>query len=104
MEDVNWGTVFGIMGAICAIVFPFIAYQKGLKTESKEQGQEKGVLLTEIGYIKKGIDSIERKHDAQEKRFTQLEIQIGRVDECAKSAHKRIDEHVRERPGFGANK
>jgi hypothetical protein len=92
--ETNWGTIIGIAGVLCGIVFSYIGYQKGLKTESKEQGEQKGILLTEIGYIKRGIDSIEKKQDAHDRRFSAIEEKIGRVDECAKSAHKRLDEHV----------
>jgi len=87
-------TIIAIAGVATAIISAYFGYQKGLKAESKEQGKEKGILLTEIGYIKRGIDSIEKKQDAHDIRFTNIEVKLGKVDECAKSAHHRIDEHI----------
>lgn len=47
--------------------------------------------LTEIGYIKGGIDRIERKQDAQDARYIGMAERMSAVESSAKSAHHRID-------------
>ena len=49
------------------------------------------VRLTEIGYIKGGIDRIERKQDAQDARYIGMAERMSAVESSAKSAHHRID-------------
>lgn len=48
-------------------------------------------MLTEIGYIKGGIDRIERKQDAQDARYISMAERMSAVESSAKSAHHRID-------------
>lgn len=64
---------------------------KECNDENKIEGQEKGVLLTEIGYIKAGVDDIKRKQDNQEGKHNDLAERVTRVEESAKQAHLRID-------------
>ena len=51
------GVVTGISGMLCAI----IVATRNKKKDDKNEGKEDGVLMTEIGYIKKGVDGIEQK-------------------------------------------
>ena len=55
------------------------------------EGKEAGTMLTEIGYIKGGIDRIERKQDAQDARYIGMAERMSAVESSAKSAHHRID-------------
>lgn len=52
---------------------------------------ERDSPLTEIGYIKGGIDRIERKQDAQDARYIGMAERMSAVESSAKSAHHRID-------------
>jgi len=49
-------------------------------------------LLSDIGYIKSGVDDI--KSEQKEQRKTNIEVvsRLTAVEESAKQAHKRIDE------------
>lgn len=89
MEDVK--TLVSVAASICAIVFGYVAFFRNRKTEDKEQGKEGGVLFTEIGYVKSGIDDIKRHQEKQDQQHVELIGRITRVEESAKQAHKRID-------------
>ena len=48
-------------------------------------------ILTELGYIKKGIDGIEQRLEKQETQYIDVIKHLTAVEESAKQAHKRID-------------
>ena len=53
--------VISAIGVTAAVVTGFIGYQNGLKKRSTEGGEERGVLMTDIGYIKAGIDDLKKQ-------------------------------------------
>lgn len=71
-------------------------YKRNVEKDCKDDGQDKGVLLTELGYIKAGIDDIKRKQDGQEDKHNHLAERVTRVEESAKQAHHRIDRIQKE--------
>ena len=83
-----------IIGAACTIVgvlLSYAAFARNSKKDSEEEGKSSGTMLTEIGYIKGGIDRIERKQDAQDARYISMAERMSAVESSAKSAHHRID-------------
>ena len=89
------GTFIGIMGTLAGIMFSYIAYQRARRKEVKEDTKEDTKSHTELkaklDYIGRGIDEIRIDMKAQENRVTDLVGAVIRVEEIAKSAHKRID-------------
>ena len=86
--------VFGIISAVVGIgglIFGFVTYSRNKKTDDAAEGQKGGIMLTEIGYIKAGID--DGKRDTREFRveIQTLHDKITRTEESCKQAHKRID-------------
>lgn len=84
-------TVLSILGVICAIVFGYLAFRRNSKTDDAAEGKKDGVLLTEIGYIKSGVDDIKRKQEKEDDRHLQVVRELTAVRESVKQAHKRID-------------
>ncbi len=58
----------------------------------KNEAKNDGVILTEIGYVKSGIDDIKRKQDKQDEQYTKMAERMTAVEASAKQAHKRLDE------------
>lgn len=88
--------ILGVVSSICAIVFGYLAFFRNRKKDDSDAGEKTGTMLSDIGYIKAGVDEI--KVEQKEQRKTNLEI-VGRlvaVEESAKQAHKRIDELKKE--------
>ena len=81
------GIVTGVAGTICALVVA----TRNKKKDDKKEGKEDGVVLTELGYIKKGIDGIERRMEKQETQYINVIAKLTEVESSAKQAHKRID-------------
>jgi hypothetical protein len=84
-------TVLGALGTICAIVFGYSAYKRNNRTDNKDEGKESGTILTEIGYIKAGVDDIKRKQEKQDERHVEIISRVTAVEQSAKQAHHRID-------------
>lgn len=45
------------------------------------KGQQTGQVLTELGYIKKGVDSLEKKLDEMQKNYVKLENRVTKLEE-----------------------
>lgn len=84
-------TILGIMGTVCAIAFGYAAFRRNHKTDDDKEGRESGTILTEIGYIKSGVDDIKRRQEKQDERHLELVGRITAVEQSAKQAHHRID-------------
>lgn len=81
------------VGLGCSLIGAAIGvagHKLNVEKESAADGQDKGVMLTELGYIKAGIDDIKREQREQEGRHNTLAERVTRVEESAKQAHLRI--------------
>ena len=85
-------SIVGLIGTISAIVFGYIAFNKNKKSDNQKEGKQDGVVLTELGYIKSGVDDIKRKQEHQERQHIEVISRITAVEESTKQAHHRIDE------------
>lgn len=66
-------------------------FRKNRDKDAEEEGKTDGVVLTEIGYIKAGIDDIKRKQDRQDDLYIKIAERLTAVEASAKQAHLRID-------------
>lgn len=77
----------GLIGTICSVVFGFVGYRQGTKKENIETG----TLLSDVGYIKSGVDDLKRKQESSDERHFTLAERVTKVEESSKQAHKRLD-------------
>lgn len=63
------------------------AFFAGKLTAAKNTGKQDGVLLTELGYIKKGIDDMNRKMEQLDRRYLDLEKRVTAVEEIVRLHH-----------------
>lgn len=75
--------IVSILCPICSLVIAALAFRRNSKKDTQSEGQEKGIMLTEMGYIKSGIDRIEKridqldaKQDAMARRLTTVETKL----------------------------
>lgn len=83
--------VIGIAGAVCAIIFGYAAFTRNKKADDSYSGKQEGVIISDIGYIKSGVDDIKRKQDTQDKLNLEIMQIATSAKDSADSAHKRID-------------
>ena len=60
----------------------------GRLTAAKSSGQQTGQVLTELGYIKKGIDGLEQKMEKMEQQYTKLDVRVSKLEEAIRIYHK----------------
>ena len=76
----------------------YVAFLRNAKSDSKADGKQDGTILTELGYIKGGIDEIKAEQREQRQTNTEVLSRLASVESSVKSAHHRLDriEHVEE--------
>lgn len=84
-------TAVSILGGLCGIVFGIVSILRNRKEDDTAEGKESGVILTELGYIKAGVDDVKRKQEKQDEQSLAIMRELSAVNESVKSAHHRID-------------
>lgn len=84
-------TVIGIVVGIAGVVFGCVAFFRNKKGDDEEEGKKDGVVLTELGYIKSGVDDLKRKMEKQDEQHIEVISRLTAVEASAKQAHKRLD-------------
>ena len=83
----NYTIIIGVVGVCLTALGTWIGYKRGLQNDSNAEGS----LRSDVGYIKSSVDDLK----IEQKNFNNLHYtlaeRVGRVEESAKSAHKRID-------------
>lgn len=91
------------IGLLCTVVGAIIGYMSFVRNKAKDdrnEGQQSGQMLTELGYIKSGIDDIKTEQREQRQINTKTATELAAVKASAKQAHLRIDRiEGREYPG-----
>ena len=83
-----------IVGMVCAILGAVAGYSGGKrldKLDATGDGKEKGELVTDIKYIKDGIDELKEKQKEQDKQYIEVIVRVAQVEQSCKSLHKRVD-------------
>lgn len=77
------------------VLFPFVSlllaagtFFVGRLTAAKQGGRETGQVLSDLGYIKKGVEGLEKKMERVEQQYNKLETRVARLEECVKIYHK----------------
>lgn len=76
-----------ILIAVCGFALSVGTFFVGRMTAAKTSGQEYGVMLTDIGYIKSGVDDMKKKMDQSDKRYIDLAERVTALEEIVKIYH-----------------
>lgn len=87
----NYSWVWGVIGTLLGVIVAYAAFLRNAKKDHEDEGRETGTVLTELGYIKGGIDDLKAENREQRKTNTEVITRITAVEASAKQAHKRID-------------
>lgn len=77
MEITTILTLTTIVGFALSVGTFFI----GRMTASRNDGKQEGQILTELGYIKSGVDDMKRKMENIEKNYHALEGRVVKLEE-----------------------
>ena len=84
-------TAISVVSTICAIVFGYAAFSRNGTKATEDEVKRDTTVLSEIGYIKSGVDDIKAEQREQRKTNTEFVSRLTAVEASAKQAHKRID-------------
>lgn len=86
---------FSIISAtvgIIGVVFGLVTLIRNKRQDDATEGRESGTVLSDLGYIKAGVDEIKAEQKDQRKTNIEFITRLTAVEESTKQAHKRIDE------------
>lgn len=75
--------IIAFLGCALSVTTFFI----GRISAAKNSGQEYGVMLTEIGYIKSGVDDMKKKMEQSDKRYIDLSERVTVLEEKVEIFH-----------------
>lgn len=83
-----------LISLVCTLIgagTAILTLRRSAAKADTEEGKTSGTILTEIGYIKSGVDDIKRKQEKQDDQYLDLRQRVTKVEASASQAHKRID-------------
>lgn len=87
----EWYTIIGLSCTAGGFAIAWITLRVRQKKENEEGGLLRGVMQSDIGYIKAGIDDLKKDNKEARNMICDLSERVVRVEESCKQAHKRID-------------
>lgn len=89
-------TLITVGSAALGVLFSWLAFARKSRKDTEKDGESRGVLASDIGYIKAGVDDLKRESRETRHEIGELSTRVTRCEESCKQAHKRIDEtHTR---------
>ena len=88
-------TALSVISAVCTIVFGYVAFVRNRDHDKTKEVKSDATILTELGYIKGGIDDVKAEQREQQKTNTDFVGRLVSVEASAKQAHKRLD-HIEQ--------
>lgn len=93
MTVANW---ISLIVGVAGIVFGLATFFRNKRQDDTEEGRASGTILSDIGYIKAGVDDIKTEQKEQRKTNIEVVARLTAVEESTRQAHKRIDELRKE--------
>ena len=85
-------TIIMVCSAAVGVLISWLTLARKSKKDSQKDGESRGVIASDIGYIKAGIDDLKRENRETRNEMRELSERLTRCEESVKQAHKRIDE------------
>ena len=79
-----------IASPIISVIVAILALRRNNKNDTKAEGEEKGVLQSDVGYIKAGVDRLEKRLDKIDEKQESFSQRLTTVE-------IRVDEHIKDK-------
>ena len=80
-----------LAGVIVAIVCSVVAMMRNTRNDNRDEAQQQGAILTELGYIKSGVDDIKAEQREQRKINQEVSNRLSAMEIKVDRAHSRLD-------------
>ena len=85
-------TLISLLSGTMGVIISWLTLTRKIKKDTEKAGESRGVIASDIGYIKAGIDDLKRENRETRKEVRELAERVTRCEESVKQSHKRIDE------------
>lgn len=92
MTEWQTGIICTLAGLVMSCIFSLLTHRRNEKNDIENASENRGVLQSDVGYIKAGVDDLKRENKAVNLKIDTISERVTRVEESCKQAHKRIDE------------
>lgn len=75
--QIDVSVLIALAGCALSVATFFI----GRTTAAKNAGQQTGQVLTELGYIKKGVDGLEKRFEKLQENYSELKTRVTKLEE-----------------------
>jgi hypothetical protein len=89
----------GIVVSIFCALIAYITYLRNTRKDGENQGREDGELIRDVSYIKNRVDDVLLEQKKTNEKVSDHAIRLAVVEVSVKSAHLRLDEHLKLRKG-----
>ena len=72
MPNAYFFAALAALSGTVAVLFSYLSFLRTRKQDGLQDGRSAGAVLTELGYIKSGIDDIKHREDKLEARYSIL--------------------------------
>ncbi|MBO7404161.1 MAG: hypothetical protein J6V24_04300 [Clostridia bacterium] len=79
-----------ILPVLTFLIGVLATYIRTRKKDSRDEGEMKGVILSDIGYIKAGIDDLKKQNEDNRKKLDDHEVRITRTEEGLKALKEEV--------------
>lgn len=69
-----------------------IGFMRTTKKDAKDDGAQAATMMSDIGYIKSGVDDVKAEQRTQRIWNEDMVVRMAKVEASAAQAHKRLDE------------
>ncbi len=76
-----------VLIAVVGVVLSAATFFIGRQTAAKNSGREDGVILTELGYIKSGVDDMKKKMEKSDEHYNALDKRVAALEGAVKIYH-----------------
>lgn len=91
VTPMEWNIIVGLVCTVLGAGISYATFSRNKQKSDRNDGQQLGTVLTELGYIKANTDDIKAEQKEQRSINTKFEGRLAAVESSTKSAHHRID-------------
>ena len=96
-------TIIQALSTPISILIAVLGFMRNTKKDAKSDGAQVATMMSDIGYIKSGVDDVKAEQRLQRSWNEEMATRVAKVEASAAQAHKRLDEmhgdHSWERRG-----
>lgn len=91
-----WEPLIGSVGTLFGVIITYLTFVKGRDKEIRTEAMRDATIETQLKNISGGVKEISDSVKSTDEKVNRMHNDIVRLEESAKSAHKRIDNLVKQ--------